>query len=51
MDIDEDETREGEAMAGDVRRKILKSGDEKLARLVRVLPDESWARLRNILES
>jgi superfamily II DNA or RNA helicase len=50
MDIDEDEAREGEAMAGDVREQILKSGDEKLLRIIRGLPEESWARLRNILE-
>lgn len=50
MDIDEDEVKDGEAMAEDVREKILKSGDDKLVRLVKVLPEESWARLRNILE-
>ena len=50
MDIDEEEAREGEAMADDVREKILQSGDEKLLRILRVLPEESWARLRNILD-
>ena len=50
MDLDEEEAREGEAMADDVREKILQSGDEKLLRILRVLPEESWARLRNILD-
>jgi len=50
MDIDEDDVRDGEAMASDVREKILRSGDDKLVRLVKVLPEESWARLKNILE-
>jgi superfamily II DNA or RNA helicase len=50
MDIDEDEAREGEAMAKDVREKILRSGDEKLLRILRTLPEESWARLKNIME-
>jgi superfamily II DNA or RNA helicase len=49
MDIDEDEVREGEEMASAVRERMLESGDEKLIRLVKILPEESWARLRNIL--
>jgi hypothetical protein len=30
-------------------RQILQSGDEKLVRILKTLPDESWARLRDIL--
>jgi hypothetical protein len=37
-------------MASEVRGKILRSGDEKLLRILRVLPEESWARLKNILD-
>jgi superfamily II DNA or RNA helicase len=51
MDIDEEEVRDAEAMAEDVRRKILESGDAKLVRIIRTLPEESWARLKNILDS
>jgi superfamily II DNA or RNA helicase len=50
MDIDEDEAREGEGMAKEVRDKILRSGDEKLLRILRTLPEASWARLKNIME-
>jgi hypothetical protein len=50
MDIDESEAREGETIAVDVREKILRSGDEKLLRMLRALPEQSWARLRNILD-
>jgi superfamily II DNA or RNA helicase len=50
MDIDEEEAREGEAMAKNVRDKILRSGDEKLMRILRTLPDASWARLKNIMD-
>jgi len=50
MDIDEDEAREGEEIAAEVREKILKSGDEKLLRILRTLPEASWARLKNIME-
>jgi superfamily II DNA or RNA helicase len=50
MDIEEAEAREGESIAGNVRDKILKSGDEKLLKMLRALPEQSWARLKNILE-
>jgi hypothetical protein len=50
MEIEEDEAREGEAMADRVREKILRSGDEKLLRILRTLPDASWARLKDIMD-
>jgi hypothetical protein len=50
MDIEESDVQEAEAMASEVRQKILRSGDEKLLRILRVLPEESWARLKNILD-
>jgi superfamily II DNA or RNA helicase len=49
MDIDEDEVREAEEMAPEVRDRVLRSGDDKLVKILRVLPDESWVRLREIL--
>lgn len=50
MDLDEDEVQEGESIAAEVRDKIMKSGDEKLVRIIRVLPEESWARLKSIFK-
>jgi superfamily II DNA or RNA helicase len=50
MDISEEETREGEALADDVRAKILKSGDENLLRLLRTFPEETFGRLKAILK-
>ncbi|MDC0979046.1 DEAD/DEAH box helicase family protein [Gammaproteobacteria bacterium] len=50
MDIDEDEVLIGEKISGSVRAKILKSGDEKLLQLVKTLPEESFGRLKNLLE-
>jgi hypothetical protein len=50
MDIGEEETREGEALAADVRAKILKSGDENLLRLLKTFPDETFGRLKAILK-
>jgi superfamily II DNA or RNA helicase len=49
LDIGEDEVRRAEKIAPEVRSRVLRSGDEKLVKILRVLPDESWARLRDIL--
>lgn len=50
MDVDEDDVREGERIAQPVRDMVLRSGDETLIRLTRVIPDESFARLKRILD-
>jgi superfamily II DNA or RNA helicase len=49
MDIDEVDVRTAEQMAPAVRQMVLRSGDQRLVRILQSLPDESWARLRNIL--
>lgn len=49
MDLDEEEVREAEAMAGNLRRQVLASGDQNIVRLMKQLPEESWARLKRIL--
>jgi len=51
MDIDEDEVQFAEEMANDVRNNILRSGDKRLVNILKVLPDESWARLKAILDT
>jgi len=48
-DIEEDEVQLGEEMAAPVRKRILQSGDEQLVRILRILPEESFARLKGIL--
>jgi hypothetical protein len=50
IDIGETEVQLGEEMATPVREKILRSGDEQLVRILRILPEESFARLKGILE-
>jgi superfamily II DNA or RNA helicase len=50
IDIEEHEVQLGEEMAAPVREKILRSGDEQLVRILRILPEESFARLKGILE-
>lgn len=49
MDLEESEVREAEQMAPNVRNSILRSGDNRLVRILNTLPDESWARLKSIL--
>jgi superfamily II DNA or RNA helicase len=51
MDIGEHEVREGENLAPLVRKRILGSGDHRLIKIIQTLPDESWARLRNIFDA
>jgi superfamily II DNA or RNA helicase len=50
MEIGEEEVREGEELAADVRTKILKSGDEHLLRLLKTFPEETFGRLKAILK-
>jgi superfamily II DNA or RNA helicase len=50
IELDEDEVRLSESIAAPVREKILRSGDEQLVRILRILPEESFARLKDILE-
>ena len=51
MDIEETDVKEGERIAQPVRAKILRSGDNTLVRIIRSIPDESFARLKDILSS
>jgi hypothetical protein len=51
MDIEEVEVQRAEQIAPVVRGRVLRSGDQALIRVLRTLPDESWARLQNILVS
>ena len=51
MDIDEEEVREAEHIAPLVRNRILGSGDHRLIKIIQTLPDESWARLKNIFDT
>jgi superfamily II DNA or RNA helicase len=50
MDLEEEEVAIGESMAAPVRDRILRSGDAQLVRILRILPEESFARLKGILE-
>lgn len=49
MDLDEEEVLEGERIGNEVRTAILKSGDDALINLLQKLPEESWGRLKNMV--
>ena len=49
IDVGEDEVLEGEKIAGQVRKQVMASGDEKLVKIIRQLPEESWARLKRLM--
>ena len=48
MELSEDEVQASERIADDVRKRVLRSGDENLIRLIQVLPEESWERMRQV---
>ncbi len=45
MDISEEDVRESEEIANELREYILKSGDANLIKILRLLPEESYSRL------
>jgi superfamily II DNA or RNA helicase len=49
MDIDEEEVRDGEANKAEILSGVLASGDDALIKVIKQLPEESWGRLRKIL--
>lgn len=51
MELDEEDVLDGERMASRVRDVVLKSGDKALVKVMQLLPEESWSRLRTILEA
>jgi superfamily II DNA or RNA helicase len=51
MDLEEDEVVEGERIAQPIRDKVLRSGDHTLVKVLNTLPDESFARLKGILNT
>ncbi len=49
IDVDEDEVRDSEGLADNVRRQVLASGDAKLIKFVQQWPEETWGRLKRML--
>lgn len=45
MDLSENEVQESEAIAIELREQILQSGDANLVRILRLIPEESYSRL------
>lgn len=49
MDLTEDEVRDGEENKEEIVRSVLSSGDDILIKVIKQLPEESYGRLRKIL--
>lgn len=49
MDLDEEEVRDGEQHKAEILANVLSSGDDALIKVIKQLPEESWGRLRKIL--
>jgi hypothetical protein len=49
MDLDEEEVRDGEEHKAEILANVLGSGDDALIKVIKQLPEESWGRLRKIL--
>ena len=49
MDLVEGDVVEGEQMANDIRQAVISSGDHKLIKIIKQLPEESWAKLKRLM--
>jgi hypothetical protein len=50
MDLDEREVQGSEEISSDLKRLILKSGDQHLIRFLKTVPEESYSRLGRMLD-
>ena len=51
MELEEGEVQESEAIIDDVREAVLKSGDEVLIKILRIMPEESTAKFKKIFQN
>ena len=49
MDIDEDDVVAAEKHYDSIRKEILESGDEKMIQILKLFPEESVIKLKDIL--
>jgi superfamily II DNA or RNA helicase len=49
IDVDEEDVIEGEEIAEKLRKVVLSSGDAKLVKFIQLLPEESWGRLKRMM--
>jgi superfamily II DNA or RNA helicase len=50
MDLTEDDVQQSEAIAEDFRNQILKSGESSLVKILKLLPEEGYSRLFEIMQ-
>lgn len=51
VDVEEDEVKDGEAMAGDFRTFVMRSGDAQMLKLAKLVPDELLGRFANFIDA
>lgn len=51
MPLDEEQVRDAELIASGIRGAVLSTGDQALVKLLRVLPEESWGKLKTIMNT
>ena len=51
IDVEEGEVRDGEQMAGEFREFVMRTGDAKMLKIVRMVPDEMLGRFGAFFES
>ncbi|HEX6860902.1 MAG TPA: helicase-related protein [Caulobacteraceae bacterium] len=51
VDVEEDEAREGEAMAGDFRSFVMREGDAQMLKIAKMVPDELLGRFASFMDS
>ena len=49
MEVEEDEVILGETLAPELKKKVLRSGDEFLVNLLKTVPEESYGRLARMM--
>ena len=50
MDISETDARESEEIASEIKRRVIDSGDDILINLIGKLPEETYGRLKQVLD-
>jgi hypothetical protein len=50
MDLTEDDVQRSESIAEEFREQILKSGEASLVKILKMLPEEGYSRLFEIMQ-
>ncbi|WP_374344975.1 hypothetical protein [Phenylobacterium sp.] len=51
VDVEEGEVRDGEEMAGEFHKFVMRSGDAQMLKLAKLVPDELLGRFANFIDA